>query len=160
MSLVSVTESLLLQVGGYHASPHVRAAVGLGPGGHVQVIRSDMAGPWDSGHMQFVILLDIEVGNGQLNIQNESSGVRSGIGGGNTGVIYMSTVFRAVNLMRSLRRLEKRTVGTVWHVPIFQVCHVRRDLGGRPRRMANKAAGDLRKKMCHRRQGKILLRNT
>lgn len=34
MSLVSVRESLLLQVGGCHASPHVRAAVGLGPGGH------------------------------------------------------------------------------------------------------------------------------
>lgn len=76
-----------------------------------QVMRSDTAGPWDSGHMQFVILLDIQVGNGQLAIQNGSSGERSRIGDTNTGVIYMSVVFRAMNLDEIIKGAREENCG-------------------------------------------------
>lgn len=49
--------------------------------------------------------------------------------------------------MKSSRRLEKKTEGTEsCHMPIFRICSVRRDLGRRLKRMASKAAVDLRKK--------------
>ena len=55
-------------------------------------MRSDAAGPWDFGYMEFVILLDTQIGNGQLNIQIGGSGEKSGVGDINMGVVHLSTV--------------------------------------------------------------------
>lgn len=40
----------------------------------------DVAGPWGFGYMKLVILLDVQVGNGHLNIQIGGSGEKSGMG--------------------------------------------------------------------------------
>ena len=42
----------------------------------MEAMRSDAAGPWDFGYMEFVILLDTQIGNGQLNIQIGGSGCK------------------------------------------------------------------------------------
>ena len=65
--------------------------------GVVEAMRSDAAGPWDFGYMEFVILLDTQIGNGQLNIQIGGSGEKSGVGDINMGVVHLSTVW-TVNL--------------------------------------------------------------
>lgn len=47
---------------------------------------TDRAGPWGFGNMKFVVLLDIQIGNGQLSIQIESSNERSWMGNTNIGL--------------------------------------------------------------------------